>query len=80
MKKNKSLLIIRYNRKLQKRFNLSIIDYREYTQIFTPIEILLKLSSNKYDIFINMNDELKEYYHVYFDNSNTEIKRNYLKK
>ena len=30
MKKNKSFEIIKYNKKLQKRLNLSINDYKEY--------------------------------------------------
>ena len=29
--------------------------------------------------FINISDEEKEYYHIYFDNSIEEIKRNFLK-
>jgi len=43
MKKGKSLEIIRYNKKLQKRLNLSINDYKEYYQ---PIEIELKIEEN----------------------------------
>ena len=30
--------------------------------------------------FINISDEEKEYYHIYFDNSIEEIKRNYLEE
>ena len=41
------------------------------------IERELKLVNNKYyNNFINISDEEKEYYHIYFDNSNEEIKRN----
>ena len=35
---------------------------------------------NKYGKFINIPDKDKEYYHIYFNNSNEEIKRNYLNK
>ena len=35
MKKNKSLEIIKYNKRLQKRLNLSINDYKEYNQLYT---------------------------------------------
>ena len=78
MKKNKSLNIMKYNQKLQKRLNLSINDYKEYSQLYTPIEIELKPLENKYGKFINVCDKEKEYYHIYFDNSNEEVKRNYL--
>ena len=79
MKKNKSLKIIKYNTKLQKRLNLSIKDYKEYSQLYTPIEIEIKLSYNIYKSnFINISKEEKEFYHIYFDNTNEDIKRNYL--
>ena len=80
IKKNKSLEIMKYNKKLQKRFNLSINNYKEYSQILSPIEIELKLVDKEYDRFINISDEQKDYFHIYFNNSNEEIKRNYLKK
>ena len=41
--KNETLNILRYNKKLQKRLNLSINDYKDYSQLYSPIEIELKL-------------------------------------
>ena len=78
MKKNKSFEIMKYNKNLQKRLNLHIYDYKIYSQILSPIEIELKLENNKYGKFINIRDNEKKYYHIYFDNSKKEIKRNYL--
>ena len=75
MKKNKSLEIMKYNKRLQKRLNLSINDYKEYYQ---SIGIELKIAEDRYGEFINIPDKEKEYYHIYFNNSNEEIKRNYL--
>ena len=80
MKKNKKLEIIKYNKILQKRIDLNINDYKEYSQLYSSIEIELKVIANKYGEFINIRDEVKEYYHIYFDNSKKEIKRNYLKE
>ena len=80
MKRNKSLEIIKCNKKFQKKLNLNIKDYKEYSQIYTPIEIELETVDDKYGRFINISEEKKEYYHIYFDNSNEEIKRNYLNK
>ena len=78
MIKYKCLNIIKYNKKLQKRLNLNINDYKEYSQLYSSIEIELKIDENKYGKFINISDKNKEYYHIYFDNSKEEIKRNYL--
>ena len=39
VKENKSLEIVKYNKKLQKKLNLSINDYKEYSQIRSSIEI-----------------------------------------
>ena len=74
MIKYKFLNIIKYNKKLQKRLNLNINDYKEYSYI----EIELKIDEYKYGKFINISNEEKKYYHIYFDNSKEEIKRNYL--
>ena len=75
IKRNKSLVIMKYNKKLQKRLNININNYKEYSEL----EIELKLTDGKYGLFINIPDKDKEYYHIYFDNSNEEVKRNYLK-
>ena len=61
---------------MQKRLNLSIKDYKEYSQLYTPIEIELKMADNRYVKFINIPPKEKEYYHIYFDNSTEEINRN----
>ena len=77
-KKFKYMDIIKYNKKLQKRINLSFKDYQEYSQFYSLINVELKLVDNKYKRFINIPYTQKEYYHIYFDNSKEEIKRNYL--
>ena len=85
-KKNKFLEIIKYNKKLQRRLKLSLDDYKEFSELYTPIVIELKLNDiddlytdSNYFININENEE-EENYHIYFDNSNEEIKRKYLNK
>ena len=65
IKRNKSLEIMKYNKKLQKRLNININNYKKYSQLYSSIEIELKLSDNKYGEFINISDEEKEYYHIY---------------
>ena len=39
MTKKKKLEIVKYNKKIQNRINLSIKNYKEYSETFTPIEI-----------------------------------------
>ena len=75
-KKNKSLKIMKYNKNLQKRLNININDYKECSEV----EIELKFADGKYDQFINIPDEDKEYYHIYLGNSNEEIKKCNLEK
>ena len=79
MEKNKYLDFIKYNKKIQKRLNLSLNDYKDYSQLYSPIEIELKIVNNIYHnkIFINIDGDMK-YYHIYFDDSKEEIKRTYM--
>ena len=80
-KKVKSLSVAQYNKKLQKRLNLNINDYKEYYQLFSPIEIELNINENYYDKdFINIPNEEKKYYHIFFNNSNQKTKRTYINK
>ena len=80
LKKSKSLEIMKYNKKLQKRLKLRINDYKEYSQLFSSKEIELKIDKYGKNKFINILEKEKEFYHIYFNNSNDEIKRDYLKK
>ena len=77
LQKNKLLRIIRYNKKLQKILNIDINNYkREYCKI----EIEIIPIENTYGKFINIPYKDEEYYHIYFVNSNKDVKGNYLEK
>ena len=43
MKKNKILKLIKCNGKIQQRLNLTIHDYNKYSQLYSSIEIELKI-------------------------------------
>ena len=75
MRKEKSIKIAKINKSLQKKLNLSIKDYKEYSQIYSSIEVELKLADNEYGRFINIPDQEKDYYQIYFSNSKEEIKK-----
>ena len=80
LKNKKFMEIIKYNKKLQKRLKVNINDYKEYSQLYSSIEIELIIEDYKYGRFINIDEEEKKYYHIYFDNSKEEIRRDYLKE
>ena len=66
---------------MQKRLNLSFKDYKEYCQLYSTIEIELKIEDNKYNKFINISSNNKKYYHIcYNDNKKEKIKSTSLKK
>ena len=79
--KKKSLKIMKYNHKLQKRINVTINSYKDYSQLYTPIELELKLVNYKSNDnkFINISADNMKCYHIYFDNQNKEVKRTELK-
>ena len=69
--KYKSLRIIKYNKKAQKRLNIDINDYDE----FSKIEIEIIHSKKKFQKFVNIpNNEKESYFHVYFDDNEKKKK------
>ena len=77
--KRKFLYIIKYNRKIQNRINININDYKQFSEIFSSIEIEIVPKVNRYGKFINIiNKENEKYYHIYFNNDKKEVKRNIL--
>ena len=80
MSKKKKLEIVKYNKKIQNRLNLSAKNYKEYSETFTPIKIEIIPTKGKYDKFININENDendKLYYHIYVNDNKEEIKNKY---
>ena len=75
--KKKKLEIVRYNKKIQNRMNLSVQNYKEYSETFTPIEIEIIPTKDEYGEFININKDDRLYYHIYFNDNKEEIKNKY---
>ena len=78
--KKNSLQITKYNKKIKGRLNLSINDYKEFSEKYSSIEIELTLVNNEYSNFINIKEYNQLYYHIYFDNNEEEINRHFLNK
>ena len=78
--RKKALNIIKYTKNLMNRLNINIKDYKEYLEIYSSIEIEIKLVNNKYGKFINIYKGKEKCYHIYFNDNKEEIKRNYINK
>ena len=78
LEKKITLKIVKYNKNLKRRINININDYKEYSEKYSSIEIEVMPEIYSNGKFININDENKIYYHIYFDNNKEEIKRKYI--
>ena len=72
--KRKSLEIILYNKSIQKRIDININHYKEYSEKFSSIEIEIIPRKDKYGKFINIDKKDELYYHIYFNDNKKEIK------
>ena len=76
-----SLEIIKYNKNIQKRLNININKYKEYSELYSSIEIEIIPIKNNYGKIINIKEENKKYFHIYFnDNKQKEIEKIYFFK
>ena len=67
----KKLEIVKYNKRIQNRLNLSVNDYKEYCEI----EIEIIPTKDIYGKFININEsnKLLLFYHIYFNDNKEEM-------
>ena len=56
---------------------MSVKNYKEYSETFTPIEIEIIPTKGKYGSFIYIDENDKLYYHIYFNDDKEEIKNKY---
>ena len=81
MTERKYLETIRYNKSIQKRINININHYKVYSEKYSSIELDIVPIKGKYDKFINIKEEDKKYFHIYFnDNKKKEIENTLLNK
>jgi len=60
---------------MQKRINIDISHYKDYSEKFSSIELEIIPVKNKYGPFIKIKDTYKEHFHIYFnENKENEIK------
>ena len=69
LEKKRILYITKYNKKIKKRINININDYKEYSEKYSSIEIEIKTFNDTTHKFININEEDEKNYHIYFNNN-----------
>ena len=65
LQKKVLLQIIKNNKRIQKRLHININTYKEYFEIFTPIELEIIPMQNGEGKFINIKKEDKDYFYIY---------------
>ncbi len=79
--KNKLFKIINYNKLIQDKLDIGIIDYKKYFEFYSSIEIEIIPSKNEYGKFINIEElEDRKYYHIYFNDNKKEIQNYFLNR
>ena len=86
LQKKKLLEIIHYNKNIQEKINININNYKDYSELYSKIEIEIIPLKNYIPLhlfnlyFINISKKDMSYYHIYFNNDKNEINRTYLTK
>ena len=75
-----SLKIIKCNINIQKRLNININNYKDFSEKFSSIELEIIPIQNEYGSFINIKEEDEKYFHIYFNDNKEEIKKTRLNK
>ena len=72
-----SLKIIKCNKDVQKKLNININNHKEYSEKYSSVELEIIPVQSHYCKFINIHDEDKKYFLIYFNDNKEEIKREY---
>ena len=70
-----SLKIIKCNINIQKRLNININNYKDFSEKFSSIELEIMPIQNEYGPFIRIKEEDKKYFHIYFNDNKEEMKK-----
>ena len=73
MSKKVLLKIIKNNMNMQKRLNININNYKDFSEKFSSVELEIIPAQNKYGSFIKIKEEDKNYFHIYFNDNKEEV-------
>ena len=76
----KLLKLIKNSHKKQSRLDISLNNYIRFSEISSSIEIDITPANNKYGQFINIMKNDEEYFRIYFNNDEKEIKRSFIEE
>ena len=80
LEKERTYEIIRYNKNIRTKLNITLNDFKELSdKKVSPIIIEIKPAQNKYGKVFN-NEGSRSYYHMYFDDEKKKKKGNKLEK
>ena len=68
IQKRISLELVKYNINIQKRLNININNYKEFSELYSSIKLEVTSVRNKYESFIDIKKEDKKYFHIYYNN------------
>ena len=79
------LKLIKYNKWIQERIGIKKNDYKNFTKIIieiNPAKYRKIVGVNEFEVntFVNIDEGYESYFHIYFNNNNNEVNRNYIKK
>ena len=75
-----TLKIIKNNMNIQKRLNININNYKDFSEKFSSIELEIIPNKIEYSSFIDIKEENKKYFHIYFNDNKKETKRTKINK
>ena len=73
MSKKVLLKIIKNNMNMQKRLNININNYKDFSEKYSSVELEIIPAQNKYGSFIKIKEEDKNYFHIYFNDNKEEV-------
>ena len=80
IQKRITLKIIKCNINIQKRLNININNYKDFSERFSSIELEIIPIQNEFGSFIKIKGKEKRYFHIYFNDNKEEIKKTELNK
>ena len=77
--KNKLFKLIKNNKYLQDRLDIELIDYKKYYEQI-EIELIPINTEEEKNLFINIEEKYRPYYHIFFNDNKNEINQNFFNK
>ena len=68
IQKRISLELVKYNINIQKRLNININNYKEFSELYSSIKLEVTSIQKKYGSFIDIKKEDKKYFYIYYNN------------